>query len=267
MVTYIGFLAHIHLERGDRLAGQILENLAEFADSIENDYGRLARYTHLTLFLLKFRELNKALERANIGIDFISKTLGNRPALLMIYSLKMRIQVFLGDMEGASETMQIAKEIADKDIYAPFFSAFYLTGRFMLEIFNLEKAITDKNYLKYRISGKTVIVSGRQAVKVCRKVAYEITETYRLMGIYYWITGKQKKALKWWKKSISEAERMGAKLELSRTYMEAGKRLKEPESKHRILVGMDAHTLLKKAGKLFEEMDLQWDLKELEKVV
>jgi serine/threonine protein kinase/tetratricopeptide (TPR) repeat protein len=267
LVTYIGFLAHIHLERGDRSAEQILENLAGFADSYENDYGRLARYTHLALCLLKFRELNKALERANLGIDFISKTLGNRPGLLMIHSLKMRIQVFLGDMEGASETMQIAKEIADKDIYAPFFSTFYLTGRFMLEISSLEKAIADKDIPNYRMLRKNAVKSGKRAVRVCRKAAYEITETYRLMGIYYWITGKQKKALKWWEKSIRAAERIGARLELSRTFMEVGRRLSEPKSKHQKLNGMDAGMYLQKARKLFEEMDLKWDLKELEKLI
>jgi hypothetical protein len=50
------------------------------------------------------------------------------------------------------------------------------------------------------------------------------------MGIYYWLPGKEKKDLKWWTKSIKEGERLDARLELSRTYMEIGKHLLEPRS-------------------------------------
>ena len=103
-------------------------------------------------------------------------------------------------------------------------------------------------------------------LKQSRKVAQHRTETYRLRGIYCWLIGNQKKALKWWSKSIREAEHLGARLELSRTYFEIGKRLLEPESRYTVLGSTSREEYLEKAQALFEEMDLQWDLDELHRI-
>ncbi len=77
---------------------------------------------------------------------------------------------------------------------------------------------------------------------------------------------KQKKALKWWHKAIEEGERLGARVELSRTCFEVGKRLLEPKSRYGMLDGIRADDFLQRAGMLFEEMGLQWDLDELSRV-
>jgi hypothetical protein len=86
------------------------------------------------------------------------------------------------------------------------------------------------------------------------------------MGVYYWLIGKQGKALGWFNKSTKEGERLGARPDLARTYMEIGKRLIEPGSKYKELSGVSVGEYLKKAGAMFEEMDLQCDLEELERV-
>lgn len=65
---------------------------------------------------------------------------------------------------------------------------------------------------------------------------------------------------------MAEGERLGARLELSRTYMEIGKRFLEEKSKYDELDGISANEYLEKARILFEEMDLQWDLDELDKI-
>ena len=70
----------------------------------------------------------------------------------------------------------------------------------------------------------------------------------------------------WWRRAIEEGEQRGARLELSRTYFEIGKRLLEPESKYKMLNGITAKEYLEKAKILFEEMDLQWDLDELDRM-
>jgi hypothetical protein len=48
--------------------------------------------------------------------------------------------------------------------------------------------------------------------------------------------------------------------------LEVGKRLLEPQSKYRELNDLSANEYLDKAEKLFREMDLQWDLEQLERV-
>ena len=49
--------------------------------------------------------------------------------------------------------------------------------------------------------------------------------------------------------------------------MEVGKRLLEPHSKYKDLNGIKAEEFLEKARTMFQEMDLQWDLDELDKII
>ena len=84
------------------------------------------------------------------------------------------------------------------------------------------------------------------------------------MGTFFWLIKKQKKALKYWAQSISEARKMGSSLELSRTYFEVGKRLFERKSNFRELNKIKRKDYLLKAGAAFKGMDLQQDLKDLE---
>jgi hypothetical protein len=85
------------------------------------------------------------------------------------------------------------------------------------------------------------------------------------MGRCDWLIGKHKKALKNWRRGIQEGVRLGAKLELSRAYREIGCRLREEKSRHAGLDGMSAMEYLEKARSMFKDMDLAWDLGQLEK--
>ena len=91
-------------------------------------------------------------------------------------------------------------------------------------------------------------------------------EVFRLAGRYYWLIGRQNKAIKWWKQSIEEGEWLGARPDLARTYMEIGKRFLEEKSKYKELNGISATEYLEKARPMFQGMDLQWDLDELDKI-
>ncbi len=86
------------------------------------------------------------------------------------------------------------------------------------------------------------------------------------MGLYYWLIGQQGKSIKWWEKTIQEGERLGAKPDLSRTYFELGKRLLDPESKYKEVNGIEGKGYLEKAGILFEEMGLERDIDDLERL-
>ncbi len=60
---------------------------------------------------------------------------------------------------------------------------------------------------------------------------------------------------------------LGARPDLARTYMEIGKRFLKKKSRYKELNGITAEEYLEKARELFQEMDLQWDLDELDKIV
>ena len=116
---------------------------------------------------------------------------------------------------------------------------------------------------KYR----THAINSRKALlKVTCNVAQHRAESYRLSGTYYWLINKRKRALKWWEKAIGKAERLGARLELSRIYFEVGRRFLEADNKRQMLKGLDAKGYLQKARLLFEEMSLQRELDELNRI-
>jgi pentatricopeptide repeat protein len=48
--------------------------------------------------------------------------------------------------------------------------------------------------------------------------------------------------------------------------MEIGKRFKEEKSKFKELNGISAEGYIEKARKMFQEMDLQWNLDELDEI-
>ena len=75
------------------------------------------------------------------------------------------------------------------------------------------------------------------------------------MGTLNWLTGKQKKALNWWDKSIRTGKDLGARPDTARTYREVGQRLAEASSKFKELSGILAEEYLEKAQLLFEEME------------
>ena len=62
---------------------------------------------------------------------------------------------------------------------------------------------------------------------------------------------------------MKEGERLRAKLELSRTYFEIGKRFGEKRSEYKELNGIKAEGYLENAKIIFEELDLMSDLEEM----
>jgi hypothetical protein len=50
-------------------------------------------------------------------------------------------------------------------------------------------------------------------------------EVYRLTGRLCWLIGERERAIQWWEHGILEGERMRARPEVARTYLELGQRL------------------------------------------
>jgi hypothetical protein len=154
---------------------------------------------------------------------------------------------------------------SNEDLVAPYSKCSILMASFLYGIENLKGAGDPKNGGSIKKLKVQAFKSGKAVIKNSKKVCSERTRGYLQMGEYYWQIGKQGKAFKWWKKSIQEGERLGARVDLSRTYFAVGKRLLEPESKHKKLNGIDADGYLEKAGILFREMGLDRDLENLDR--
>lgn len=94
-----------------------------------------------------------------------------------------------------------------------------------------------------------------------------MTEAYRLKAQVYCLLQKQKKALSYFTISIKAGQKYNSRLELSRTYFEAGKCLRDPHSIRSSLMGVIGSEYILKAKNLFQEMELQQDLRNYEEYI
>ena len=214
---------------------------------------------------LKLRLFREAINEANQGISSAKRT-DVTLMLVSLISIKTSALALMGRVNEASETIEAAQGINSQTDIIPYHLGDLFTAQALIDMARLGQAIAEKNRVKQSRSNRQAAKSIRLCLKNAKKAACYLTEALLMKGQYYWLTGNEQKALKWWDRSIKEGERLGARPDLARTYFEVGKCLLEPQSKTRELNGLTANDYLAKAEKLFQEMDLQWDLEQLERV-
>jgi serine/threonine protein kinase/tetratricopeptide (TPR) repeat protein len=256
MVTYLGMQIQIYLERGDLFTREIHQKLAEVSETYDYEYGRLAKYSHGALILLKIRLYDQAVTYATEGIEFMKNTLGNKPGRLMIYTMKIRALIILGKLSEAEDTLIEANDFARSERLAPYFHSFLLTANLFFNVRKLELALKEKDRHLQRALKKEIRKTARLSLKVIRKAAYEKVENYRLFGTYYWIIQRQGKALKWWDKALRTAEKLGAKIELANTLEEVAERLSQPGSKQTTFKGESPEIFKQRAEALIKEIGI-----------
>jgi tetratricopeptide (TPR) repeat protein len=172
----------------------------------------------------------------------------------------------LGQVDAAAASMNKGDALfASLRTVGPLYLAPFLLGR-LLTNFELLKQSARNKSPNIGYQKKQAHQSLKQALKISKKHVLYRVWIYRTAGEYFWFAGKHKTALKWQKKAIIEGEDLGALPDLARTYFEVGKCLMEPQSKCKELNGMNSQNYLDKARAMFEEMDLQYDLDELDRL-
>jgi len=244
----------------------MIEKLSEIADMYENDFSRTIKYELKIKLLMKYRKLYEAINEIRDGIDFTNK-IGMNMYVNQFYAIKARLQIILRDVLGAEESLLYAKEYISEVEAMPYYHSNFLLSGFILDLYRLEESIKTDIKQELGKSRRRALRSGRKMIKNAQKVACDRTEAFKLMGTYFWLIDKQKNALRWWSNSIKEGERLESRVEFARTYMEIGKRLLEEKSKLPELSGINAGEYLENARVLFDEMGLEWDLEELDKII
>jgi hypothetical protein len=218
-------------------------------------------------YLIKTKSTQKALIESEKGIVF-SRDVGTESQVLMFLGFKAEAQQLVGDVEGASDSLSQISALYQNtsSMFMPLFEAPYKVASLLIDIEQLKYANRTESFNGIDHLTAKVLSSCKAAGKHSRKYAPYRIKIYRLMGEYYWLIDKKPKAISWWNMAIEEGKRLGARLDLSRAYLEVGKRLMEPHSKYTQLNGINIESYLEKARILFEDMNLQWDLDELEKI-
>jgi tetratricopeptide (TPR) repeat protein len=234
-----------------------LKLLTDLSDAFDNAF-TFAQYHRLNiLYYTKFRkidELFKASEEAN---TFIMKS-NNLIVLFMIYSCRAMAYTFQSKFSEARTNLIEAEKLA-KILKIPVVVTQYLISMSYIEVAEIAAS---KNHLQKR---KRLVKATKQLIKNSQKARANLTEAYRLHAVAYWILKKPSSAVKYFRRSIEAGIAYGGNLELSRTYFEIGKFLRDPKNKKERLNGLNGTECLLKAKAMFEEMNLQWDLSEYEK--
>lgn len=264
-LTQLGF---IKIELGDFSAAQkCCDKLQEIAEVYEDDYAKVRRYYVYTRQLLRSGNLYDVLNEAEKGVPFITKV-GQPLAVIFLLGMKANAQILLKDISGAESSLLQAEELVSREKrISPLMISSYLTSQFLLNLSKLEKAIDSSDELKIKQFKKSAFHFGKAALKNSEKYAAEKTKALRLMGVYFLLIGKQEKAFTWWERSIKVGEKLNSRPELSRTYLEVGKRMLEEKSRIHQLNGIKAEEYLEKAQRLFTALEIKGDLDELDMIL
>jgi len=219
-----------------------------------------------TELLFQYRNLHGAQELVE-KLELSTVKIGSDPLRLISLGYKVLIQILLKDFVEAEKSLNQAEECFRKQaVVFPVYASTYFPARFFLDLELLKESIfsnSKSGVSKYR---KNACKSGKNALKHSKKYAIYRTRIVRSVGLYYWLIDKQNEAAKWWERAIEAGERLRARPDLARTYMEIGKRFLEENSKHKELNGISAKEYLEKARTMFKEMGLEWDLDELDRI-
>jgi class 3 adenylate cyclase/tetratricopeptide (TPR) repeat protein len=268
-VGYLCFSGPLSLEKGDfPMVTLVTDRLEEIRDVYNNEHSTTDLLELNAIKAIKLHHYEQAFRYVEKGVEHL-ENLGHKAYKVSFLGLKLQIEVLTDNLSKATETISeirsLIKEVGMINI-APFFYSRYVVGVLLYHRANLIKSINEEDRSLYSQSKKQTQIWCKKALKTAKKFAPILTETLRLAGDINWLIDNKDKAFIWYYKSIQEGERLGSRLELSRSYFEVGKRLIDSKSKNKRLNGITGEEYLEKAQVLFKEMGLNWDLKQLKKV-
>ena len=273
--AYLLFWGHSFIARGDfATSGKICNKLETFSAELDDAHAEADYYEISSLLLIKQNKLKEALPYANAGIRLMEKVAqeGRKASFL---GLRLQIETLSNDLSASDNTIAEALKLIEKCNFlaiVPIWFSYFQVGALLYYLRKLQNAMNSTNQsdislYKKAFLFKTTNWSCRLSTKTNLMMDMTMNvEVFRLTGCYYWLLGKQKKALNWFAKSIKQGEWQETRPDLARTYFEVGKRLSDSESETKQLNGITAEDYLEKARVLFEEMDLNQDLEQLGEV-
>ena len=262
--AYILFLGIQGIERGDFFeVRKAVEKLGVVGDLYENDYVRTIRYILEMRYRVKCRKLGEALAEAEDAIALMGRA-GQKFWLLHYLGLVANAHILKGNLAEARLVLERAERLERaEERVSPIYIGSVRLSRFLLDVRASEEALSDPDgRTSFEALRKNILASGRRAIRNSRKCAFHRPEVFRLEGLRHWLSGNPGRALTWWSKSLVAGMRLGARLELARTYAEAGRRLSEPAHRTRTWNGLTGNELLRKAAGLFGELSKSGDLEE-----
>ena len=253
--------------RGDiKTAEKMVARLMDIGVVYENDLSRLFHFLLTTYLLIETGRFTEATQKVDESIDFIKKS-GPHVALIDMYSMKARLNLEFDNFGETQKHIKLAESIiADANAVPSQIGEYYLVRceHYLHQLKNPQPDGHSADRIELHRLG---LKAARQFMKNTRYAAQDRPKACSLTGNLYWSKGKQRKALKWWRKAISEGERMKARLSLAKCYLNIGSHLIREESKFGELDNISAAGYLEKAEELYTDMGLRWDNDKIKKLM
>lgn len=253
--TYLGISCERKIRQGKFEGARAdIARLTEIGDVYAYDFARTNQHAMTAFLHLEQRNLADALGAVTVYYETRHEEVLN----LLALGIRAKIETLGHDLDAAEVTLAKAAALNRRlGIVTPYHAGAYIMSRFLLAVTAVE-GTARRDRRTVRLARR----SGRRAIWLAGRLARERTEAYRLAGRLDWLTGRPRRALRWWRRSLEEGTRLGARPEVARTCHEIGRRLSEPTSRHRTLGGMPAAAYLEKARALFAELNLRSDLEQ-----
>ncbi len=250
--VYIVVSAAIQTEQGRySSAAALLDRLGALGEAFENDLIRARRHLSMTRLLMKQRRLELAAAEAERGVPLLQQI--DHPMLLLyMYGLKANVDLHRGDRSALDQTLREAAAVHKRlGRVPPYYVTSYLVAQLGTHLLDLETAQLqgDTRAGVCRDAAKRL---GRDCLAAARMNASDLPEVWRLLGVSEWLAGGKAAAFTAWDRSRLEAERMGARPELARTYAEVARRLSAGTESER-WNGLDAGALDARARECLAE--------------
>jgi tetratricopeptide (TPR) repeat protein len=268
LTAYLLHLGCIKLECGNLHQAELCaEKLHLITESYGYDFAWVHYHFVKTNILIRKRDFHRALIEADKGVSIAEQANMNPPKLRSL-GLKIIVEVLLGQLDKAALSVKNGETLlAELGIVGPLYRTPFMLGRFLTHLEQLKDALKSGNRSRIGKCERETRLSAKQAVRVSKKHALYRTWILKSIGEYYWLINKQGKAIKWWEKAMMEGECLGSRIDLSRTYFEVGKRLMEPQSKYKDVNGVEAEDHMEKARVLFEEIGLEGEIDDFERLM
>jgi class 3 adenylate cyclase/tetratricopeptide (TPR) repeat protein len=250
--------------RGDfEKAGSIVDTQDGLFEIYGNDLSKAFKYEMNTILLIESGRLHEAVNENERGIAFEEKV---HTGLWQTYAQQATIHFMTGAIQKAQECLDRADRIRLQRETAPFQLSCLYKARCDLDLYHLKQATERGTRAEMKNLRRKALKSIRLLRKVQRKVATNRTDSYRLTGAYHWMIDEHDKALRWWRKAVQEGERLGARPQLARVYLEIGRCLLEEKGKQLKFDGVRGEQYMEKAKALFKEIGMESCLTDLDRL-
>jgi tetratricopeptide (TPR) repeat protein len=268
VATYVSLQGILRVEQGHFAQAQMLaDKLKEIWNVFEYQNAKGLYYSLVIRLCFKQRRIQDVTEALEKGIAFQKKCF-EELRLSYFLGIKAYIDLLKSKPSMAENSLSQAKEIStSKGRVIPLYISGYFLGQFLFDLYTLEQALLSGDELTILKTKKKTNLSAKKALQTATKFAPDKIEVLKLMGTYFWMMNKQKKALKWWSQSLAEAGKMGSLPELYRVYFEVGKRLFEQKSNYKEIHSIKREDFLLKAKTGFESLGLTYDAGKLEQFI